>query len=216
MRTSFVAWPNSIYSIMRKSEPPRLAAIVGGHGEVEAVPVLIRRIAREIDPGLIPEIKSVIRVPESKLIKPRELERAVDLASRRLEGRGGIFILLDCDDGCPATAGPELLKRASSVNAAISVSVVLAKREFESWFLAAARSLSGRRSLPSDLTPPSDPEAIRGAKEWLTDKMGEGQSYSETTDQPALTDLFNMQVARCCDSFDKCRREIERLLKSVR
>ena len=32
----------------------RIAAIVEGHGECEAVPILIRRIAETIDPGFVP------------------------------------------------------------------------------------------------------------------------------------------------------------------
>ena len=42
--------------------------------------------------------------------------------------------------------------------------------------------------------------------------MGPGQSYTEAIDQPALTALFDVQVARQADSFDKCHREIVRLI----
>ena len=216
MRNSFDARRNLNFSVMPKSNMPRLVSIVGGDGEREAVPILIRRIARDIDPGLVPDVRPVLRVPESRLIKPDELERTVDLAARKLEGPGGIFILLDCDDGCPAVDGPALLKRAAGVRPDIPVAVVLAKREFEAWFLATAESLRGRRSLPANLTAPQDPESIRGAKEWLTDKMPDGQSYSETTDQAALTDLFDMNVARRADSFDKCYREVSQLLTKLR
>ena len=86
--------------------PLPIAAIVGGHGEVEAVPILIRRIANDIDPSLIVTVDPVLRVSESRLMRSqeRELERAVELAARKLGGRGAIFILTDCDweDGYPA------------------------------------------------------------------------------------------------------------------
>jgi hypothetical protein len=62
--------------------PLPIAAIVGGHGEVEAVPILIRRIANDIDPSLIVTVDPVLRVPESRLMKPQELERTVELAAR--------------------------------------------------------------------------------------------------------------------------------------
>jgi hypothetical protein len=87
---------------------------------------------------------------------------------------------------------------------------VLAYREFETWFLAAAQSLRGQRGLPSDLDPPDAPEAIRGAKEWLGKNMP--RKYRETLDQPALTNMFDLNTARQVDSFDKCYREIMRLL----
>jgi hypothetical protein len=157
-----------------------------------------------------------LKVPESRLLKQGELERAVELAANKLDGQGGILILLDCDDGCPANEGPKLLARAVAARRDIPISVVLAKREFEAWFLASAESLRGHRGLADDLTAPQNPEAVRGAKEWLADRMPLNQTYSETTDQPALTARFDLKAARHSDSFDKCYREIVRLLTNIR
>ena len=95
------------------------------------------------------------------------------------------------------------------------ISVILAKREFEAWFLAAAESLRNKRGLPNNLVPPENPESIRGAKEWLGDKMPVGGSYKETTDQPAFTAVFDMNAARAADSFDKCYREIKCMLENL-
>jgi hypothetical protein len=193
-----------------------LASIVEGDGECEAIPELIRRIARGLDPGLVPVVHPVLRVPGARLVKQGELERTVELAARKLGGQGGILIVLDCDDGCPAEDAPALLKRAIAARPDFALSVVLAKREYEAWFLAAAESLRGQRGLPSDLAAPPDPEAIRGAKEWLTERMPPGRGYSETSDQPALTAIFDLTAARRADSFDKCYREIIRLLNLIR
>lgn len=195
-----------------------IAAIVEGDGDREAVPVLVRRIALTIDPGFVPRILPPMRVPASKLLKEGELERSVTLAARKLQGRGGILVLVDCDweGGCPATDGPALLERAKAVRSDIPISVVLAKKEFEAWFLAAAESLRGKRGLPADLEPPEDPEAIRGAKEWLSKKMPLSGTYSESTDQPAFAAVFDLSAARKADSFDKCFREIERMLTQLR
>jgi len=194
----------------------RLASIVEGDGECEAIPVLVRRIALALDPGLIPLVQPVLRVPGSRLIKQGELERTVELAARKLGGQGGILIVLDCDDGCPAEDAPAFLNRAIAARRDLAISVVLAKREYEAWFLAAAESLRGQRGLPADLTAPADPEAIRGAKEWLAERMPPSRGYSETSDQPALTAIFDMAAARRADSFDKCYREITRLLTLMR
>ncbi len=195
----------------------RIAAIVEGHGECEAVPILIRRIAQTIDPGFVPKVLSPLRVPACRLMKEGEMERSVDLAARKLQGEGGILVVLDCDwdNGCPATDGPALLKRAMVVRSDLPIAVILAKKEFEAWFLGAAESLRGKHGLPNDLQSPEKPEEIRVAKEWLSDKMPQGRSYAESTDQPAFATLFDMNMARRADSFDKCYREIESMLKEL-
>src|SRR5437667_10491663 len=112
-----------------------IACVVEGHGEVQAVPILIRRVGAVIDPTLSIDGKSPLRVPRSTLIRDRELERAVELAARKTGGRGAVFILVDRDDDCPAELGPHLLERARKTRSDLPIGVVLAKREFETWFL---------------------------------------------------------------------------------
>jgi hypothetical protein len=144
------------------------------------------------------------------------LERNIELAARKNSSQGGILVLLDCDDGCPATHAQYLLKRAVAARPDMPVSVVLAKREFEAWFLAAAESLRGHRGLPQDLCSPSAPEETRGAKEWLASRMASGRGYSETSDQPALSAVLDINAARRAGSFDKFYREVVHLLTVVR
>ncbi len=192
------------------------ACIVEGHGECEAVPVLIRRIAEKLDPALQVWMPKPIRIPRSKIIKPNEIERAVELAARKMGGKGAILIVLDSDDDCPAKVGPELLKRAQAARSDRPIAVVLAKREFEAWFLQAAESLRGKRGLLETLSAPPDPESVRGAKEWLSARMQPGRTYSETIDQPALAAHFEIEAARQADSFDKCYREAVRLLTDLK
>ena len=190
-----------------------IACIVEGHGEVQAVPILIRRIGAAIDPSLWIDVKPPLRISRSKLVRGQELERAVEFAARKTGGQGGILILVDSDDDCPAQLGPQLLARARKTRSNLPISVVLAKREFEAWFLASAESLRGKRGLPNNLAPPPDPELIRGAKEWIARRITGGSTYSETLDQPALTAIFDLdRAAGRSDSFDKCLREITSLI----
>lgn len=93
---------------------------------------------------------------------------------------------------------------------------MIAKNEFEAWFLAAAESLRGKSGLKDDIYPPDDPEAIRNAKGWLSNQMEDSRTYRETRDQPTLTDSFDLEQARRADSFDKCYRDIVRLLDELR
>lgn len=191
-----------------------LACIVEGDGDVEAVPIAIRRIVQEIAPGLALKIHP-LRVPRTKLVKLEELERSVELAARRAGRSGAIVVVLDSDDDCPATLGPELLGRARRTRSDLPISVVLAKREFEAWFLASAKSLRGLRGLADDLEPPPDPEAIRGAKEWLSARMPEGRSYVETLDQSALTASMDLLQAREASSFDKLFRDLVAIVEQL-
>jgi Domain of unknown function (DUF4276) len=190
----------------------RVGCIVAGRGETDAIRVLFRRIAQMETPEKEVEFVTVLRVPEDRLLKDGELERHVTLVGRKLAGNGKILILIDRDDGCPAKLGPEMVRRAKSARSDLSISVVIAKREFEAWFLAAAESLRGVRHLPKDLSAPATPEEIRDAKGWLTQRMLDGYGYSPSVDQAALTAQMDINTARRADSFDKCFREIRRIL----
>jgi len=190
-----------------------ISCVVEGHGESIAVPLLVRRITLEIDSSVVLNIPRPIRIGRDRLLKIGELERAVDLAARRVDRPGGVLIVIDADDDCPATQAPDLVGRASRSRSDIPIGVVLANREFEAWFLAGAESLRGHRGLPSSLEPPRDPEQVRGAKEWLRSRMGPVRTYSPTVDQPALTQALDLHLTRKASrSFDKCWREIARLV----
>ncbi len=193
----------------------KIGCIVEGHGDVVAVPLLIRRIAAELHPDLVIETPRPIRVHRNQVVQADKLERRVELATQRIDGQGAIFIVLDADDACPAQLGPELINRVSQTRSDLPIAVVLAKYEFEAWFLASAESLRGQRGLKDNIQPPNEPETIRGAKEWLTHRMEGSRTYSETHDQPALAALFDMEQARQADSFDKCYRDIVSLLEKL-
>ena len=105
-----------------------------------------------------------------------------------------------------------MLRRAHAARADQHIRVVLAKREYEAWFLAAARSIAGQREIDKSTTPPSAPESIRGAKEWLSSRMPANRAYSPTRDQPALTAVFDIDAARAAPSFDKLWRDVTYLL----
>lgn len=187
--------------------------IVEGQGEVAAVPVLLRRLAAVIDPQRAVDVRKPVRVPKGRMTKWGELERYVSLAALSAGPSGAVLVLVDADDDCPATFGPELLGRAKSARPDHPVSVVVAMREFESWFLAAAPSLRSQRGLRDDLDAPDLPEHKRDAKGWLQEHRTDGFAYSPTTDQPALAAAMDLTMARAnAASFDKLWRDVERLM----
>lgn len=186
--------------------------VVEGQGEFESVPLLIRRICFELLGFYTVRTSRPVRITKSKLVRPGELERAIRLARINNRGSGPVVVILDADEDCPAVLGPMLKARALAVAPAHEVSISIPKWEFEAWFLAAAESLSGRQGLRERLAAPPNPEAIRGAKEWLTRNMLPGRAYSPTADQDTLTAGMDLTAARFCPSFDRLCREVERLI----
>ena len=191
-----------------------VAPIVEGHAEVESVALLLRRIFAQLGVSDI-QVARPFRVKRNRVVKAGELERAISQTIRDRVQVGGIMVLIDSDDDCPAELGPQLLDRAKKATD-LPVAVVLAKREFECWFLGAKESLRGINGILDDATVPPDPENIRGAKEHLTRNMARGRRYLEVDDQATFAEKFDLIAARrWCPSFDKCFRETERLLRAI-
>ena len=192
----------------------KFAFITEGHGEIEAMPLLVRRICSEILGFYAFPTTRPVRVSRSKLVRAGEFERAVKLALSATEGNGAVLVVVDADEDSSCLLGPMLKNRALAITQPQRLSILAPLYEFETWFLTSAESLSGVRSLRNGLVPPSNPEAIRGAKEWLSRNMVAGRKYSPTVDQAALVGRMDLTAARSCRSFDRLCREIERLVTS--
>jgi hypothetical protein len=160
-----------------------IACIVEGHGEVPAVPILIRRLVELVNPAMYANVQRPIRQPRGTLLREGGIEGAVDLAVRGLPESGFVLIIIDSDDSCPKDLAPKMLARALQTAA---------------------------RRRPVGLCAPSDQESIRDAKGWLQKAMPPRTKYSETVDQPSLASKFDLTAARRAPSFDKMYREIER------
>ncbi len=192
-----------------------LVCIVEGDGEDRAVPVLIRRIASEILHRDDIRVET-IRVRRDKFLnRVEERRRVFQLAAARSGDSRAILVLLDADDDCAAQVSAAVLKFAAEEIGHVRCRCVLAVREFEAWFLAAARSLRGVRNLALDLDPPVDPEGVRDAKGWLADRRTPSR-YAPTIDQPAFAARFDLHQARGgAPSFDKFLRDVEALVTPV-
>lgn len=193
----------------------RIVSIVEGKGEEEAVPVLLRRIAQRVTPGTSVDVPRPIRVKRQQIVKAGELERAVELAARHAGANDGILILLDADTDCPKDLAPKLLRRATGARGDRAIRVVLAKMEYEAWFLSAATSIAGRHGIDSSAAPPRDAELIRNAKGWLSKRMPPGRPYRPTLHQPSLTAIFDLDAAQAAPSFKKLWKDVTSLLTLV-
>lgn len=212
--------------------PYRILAIVEGHGEQRAVPLLLRRWFqhRRFRNFVTPDL--AIRASGAGALKCAHaardelgIEHYVEIAVS--QAPDGILVVLDADDECQLRArdrsrpglGPELLERARRVALGTPVEVVVANQEYEAWFLAALDSL--RRANPELRRnpwerPPDGAEALRDCKKPLTYMLG--RKYEPSIDQAAFTQSlpFTRTIARRSRSYDKLLRALEALTQAAR
>lgn len=128
-----------------------------------------------------------------------------------LKGCAGILVVFDADDDAACVIGPELARTTQSAGINTPCRVVLAVREIEAWLIAGIESLRGYRGIPAHLSAPGNVETIRGAKEWLNQRLQTG--YKATIDQEPLLLRFDYQSARrLAPSLDKFLRDLDSLL----
>lgn len=193
-----------------------LALIVEGHGEVEALPVLLRKIFVEINPSKVPVMSrnTTLRVPKGSILKEGGVEKAIRTAIIRSPSIAAVLVLIDSDGGCPAQLGPQLLARLQACCNHLHTSAVIAHREYETWFIHAISSFSTHKDFVNGIAFPSDPESIQDAKKWIARQKNDG-TYSEVLDQPRYSSIIDLNLARNSDSFDKLYREAIKISDAI-
>jgi hypothetical protein len=125
-----------------------------------------------------------------------------------------VLVVLDADDDCPVDLAKTILSWARDVSPTVNVGVVVANREFESWFLAGIESLRCRRGVRNDAAAPPDCESIRDAKGRL-DGLMVGETYRAVTHQPSFAATVDIgAAAQQSRSLRKLVADVERLLGS--
>jgi hypothetical protein len=176
--------------------------IVEGHGEVAAVPILLRALQAVANCYQF-QIGHPIRQKRSQLINESGLRKAVQLG-KATPDCVAILVLLDADDDPPCLLGPQMLQWARSEANPIPCELILAHHEYEAWFLASVESLRGRCGISMNATSHPTPEGIRDAKGAIQDRMMHGAAYSPTAHQPSLTAGIELpKVHQACRSFRK-------------
>jgi hypothetical protein len=188
--------------------------IVEGHGEVDAAPLLIRRLFFEAQCHAI-GVGRPIRRTQSQLRSKEGIQAGVRLALLQPEC-AAVIILFDGEDDCPKDLAAQVRTWASQAASGTPCDVVVAYREYETWFLAAIESLRGQYGIAQDAVAPVNPEAKRDAKGALEKFMPANRAYSETGDQPAMSQKFDMGLAhRRNRSFRKMVKTIGDLLAQL-
>ena len=181
--------------------------IVEGHGEVEAAPVLFRRLLAEARCFKV-GVGRPIKRTQAQLHSKEGIQAGVRLALLQPEC-AAVVILFDGEDDCPKARGAEVRAWAQEVAGGRPCDVVIAYREYETWFLAAVESLRGQYGIRPDATAPENPESRRDAKGALEEFMPADRAYSETGDQPAMSAVFDLGLAH------RRNRSFRKLVKAL-
>lgn len=186
-----------------------IATIVEGDGEVQALPLLIRRICQD-EFASYPHVPPPIRIHRDSFLRQADYrERYLTLARGKAQsvGAAAILVLLDGDEDCLVAMCQSCQPSIAAVANGMAYAMVVARVEFESWFLGAIDTVVWGDQGP--LLVPDDPEGVKNPKAWLKSKLRPGRTYSETVDQPALAAQFDWRAARGrCRSLDKLCREL--------
>lgn len=195
---------------------PAIVPIVEGHSEEASVPELLRRILHERLQVFDIDIAKAFRVRRDRIVnKDNEVGRAITFATAKRENVKAILILLDADNDCPVAVAQKLLERAEKTASNMPIAVVLAKTEFESWFLGCKETFRGFKGISPDAIAPDNPEDVDG-KGRLKQNM-QGTKYTSRIDQVRFVQKMDFDLSRQrCPSFDKLLRDVARLVADIK
>ena len=190
----------------------KIVALVEGDGDIKSVSLLLKRIL--VQQSLSNWMPGLPRVVHSVQNLIKNVDRTISCISKDKDCHA-LLVLLDLDDGCPKQVATSLSGIIRSYNLPFPVAIVLAHREYESWFLASLPSIANK--FPNLFNPGNAyaahpaPETKRDAKGWLTSQMNR-KKYIETLHQEQFTMHFDMQAASFgCRSFQRLMHAIHEL-----
>lgn len=190
----------------------KLYPIVEGHGEIKAVPVLLRRLLHDHALCFGVGVGTPLRRTQSQLRREADVQQIVRIARCQADC-AAVLLLFDGEDDCPVDLAHKVRGWAQAAAGEIPCEVVIAYREYETWFLAAVESIRGECHIAIDAAAPANPETKRDAKGALEAFMPRGASYAETIHQEKLSALFDLSLAHQRNrSFRKLTKAVADLL----
>jgi hypothetical protein len=161
-----------------------LGLVIEGRGELEAVPILLRKLL--LREGVHKDIigKPVQCLGRDNALKEGGLEGRVAIAAAR-PGCRAVLVILDGEGDPVCELGPQLATRAEVGARGKPTAVCLADEKYEDWLIASAETL-GLENLTY--------KPGRGAISLLIDALKPAK-YIKPTWQPRLTHALELDLA---------------------
>ena len=182
-----------------------IVPIVEGHGEVESVPLLIRRVLQEeLQRYDVLAAKAINAMGKGNLM--RRIKDYVAYAA----GGDAILVVFDADEDCALKLVGEIRDSCLSMSVPIPVAVVCAVREYEAWILASIETV-----FPGQAAMSPEPETLANPKSTLKGRALNGR-YRETEHQVRLTSRIDIDIASANSrSFRRFCHAIEELVTAI-
>jgi hypothetical protein len=201
----------ALLSQPQEATMPKVVPIVEGNGEVDAVPLLLRKLLGEMHRWDVQPARPLNAHGRGNLEKLGGLEKFIRLALKES----------DCAEGdCAKELAKECAECVRAVGVTVPMVIVCAKCEYEAWFLAspetiAGKDLKGRPGLPAGIRFAGDTESIQAVKGWLTRHLPKGRAYKETLDQAPMTDLLDTELTKQRSrSFRRLWHAVEQMMEA--
>lgn len=180
-----------------------LHIVYEGHGEHEALPILVGRMAAHLGLHTLPHVARDALWRQS-LVTESKLRDACELV--RGQACDALLLTRDADNDdlpdqdCPRKSAPAMAKWIHALELPFPTAVVLFYKEYETLFVAGAAGMAGKEirtargrfvaTIPAGAMPHEDPEHPRDAKGWVRSNLVHG--YKETLLQASLTRLLDL------------------------
>ncbi|MGI4788377.1 MAG: DUF4276 family protein [Janthinobacterium lividum] len=166
-----------------------------------------------------------IEIPQNahgctNLTNPGGIEKFVTNAWTKRDC-GAVLVLMDADKKCPVRLATDFSQRVHAIGVRFPVVIVIAKCEYETWFLASLETvvdapMESKLDLPIGLTYPGEVEGFAGVKGWITRQLPVGRSYKETMHQTSMTKLINLErVRQRSRSFRRLCHALEEAVNAI-
>lgn len=183
--------------------------VLEGYGDVQAAPVLVRRVLGELH-GIFPSTIETHRRGGLAHLRANDWAHFRRFLLTAFTEHMPVLWMVDNDNGiCARTLLQEMYRHAQSVGIQQRLAFCFWYREYETMFLYDPEGVSRKLSI-QNFSVPEEPDNLRASKEFISRAMPSGYAYKETINQSQLSAVIDLALVR---SRYKSFQHLERALR---